>query len=87
MYLTNVKLPIWPSDAICCQKSKSTSVNIMTSCLFGAKPLPKPLSTNCQMDSQEKTINKKNCNKHTKSLFHKNAFEIFFSKMLDISVE
>ena len=30
-------------------------VQIMTSCLFGAKPLPKPMLGSCQLDPKEQT--------------------------------
>ena len=36
--------------------------------LFGAKPLPKPMLTFCQLDSKEQTSN-------TKLFIHENAFE------------
>ena len=37
------------------QQTESALVQIMACRLFGAKPLPEPLLTYCQLDSQEQT--------------------------------
>ena len=42
-----------PSAAYMCQWTGSALVQIMACRLFGAKPLPEPMLTYCQMDPQE----------------------------------
>ena len=45
---------LWPSDAIWHLTSGSTLVQVMACRLEGAKPLPEPMLTYCQLDPHEK---------------------------------
>ena len=42
-----------PTDVCACQQTIESLVKIMACCLFGAKPLPKPILTYCQLDPNE----------------------------------
>ena len=44
-----------PSDAYMCQGTGSALVQIMACCLFGVKPLSKPMLCKCQLDPQDQT--------------------------------
>ena len=66
--LTNIN-SLRPSDAYMCQWTRSALFQIMACRLIGAKPLPKPMLTYCQLDPKEqtsfvskyKTLNSRQC--------------------------
>ena len=45
---------LWPSDAILCQRSWTTLVQVMACCLFGTKPLAETMLIYCQFDPMNK---------------------------------
>ena len=47
-----------PSGTYMCRRTGSTLVQVMAGHLFGAKPLPEPMLTYCQMDPKEQTSEK-----------------------------
>ena len=61
-----------PSAAYMHQWIRSSLVQIMASCLFGAKPLPKPVLGYCQLDPYKLQWNN---NQNTKLFIHENASE------------
>ena len=44
----------WTLLSGCLYRTLSSLVQVMACCLFGTKPLPEPMMTNCQYDPEEK---------------------------------
>ena len=57
-----------------CDKSGPALLQVMACRLLGAKPLPKPMQTYCQVDAKERTSIKSESK--YKTFCHGNAFEI-----------
>ena len=72
-----------PSAAYMCQSTRTAIIQVVACHLFGTKPLPEPMLTNCQLDPKEQT------SVEFKSKYmifiHKNAFENVICEMAAIS--
>ena len=70
------------SDAYMRRWTWSTLFHVMVCRLFGAKPLPKPMLTNCEMDPYKLTLVK--CISEYKFFIDENAFENIVCEMAAI---
>ena len=48
--------PLWPGDTIWCRRPCSAVVQVIACRLLGAIPLPKPMLSYCQLDTQKQTV-------------------------------
>ena len=68
------------SDMIWCHRTRSSLDQVMACCLFGAKPLPEPSLTSCQLDPKEQTP-RWNFNRNSSFFIKEKAFETMVCKL------
>ena len=78
-----VRDSLGPSDMIRCHRTRSSLGQVMACCLFGAKPLPEPSLTSCQLDPKEQTP-RWNFDWNSNFLIEEKAFETMVCKLATI---